>query len=124
MKYSMQRQVILDNVNSRFDHPTAEMIYSDVLKKIPNISLGTVYRNLIKLKELHDIESLYIDNVLHYDAKRDTHQHIRCIKCGEIVDIVMPDLDNILKMVNNNIDHIVIKDNICLNGICNSCKNK
>ena len=45
-RYSYQREVIYNNVMSRKDHPTAEQIYEDVKKEIPNISLGTVYRNL------------------------------------------------------------------------------
>ena len=50
-RYSMQREIVLENVLSRKDHPTAEMIYEDVRETIPNISLGTVYRNLNLLSD-------------------------------------------------------------------------
>ena len=52
VKYSRQREGILRNLQSRRDHPTADMIYDSVRKEYPNISLGTVYRNLTFLTEI------------------------------------------------------------------------
>lgn len=51
MKYSRQRESILNSLNEKLDHPTAEMVYNCVKKEQPNISLGTVYRNLNQLVE-------------------------------------------------------------------------
>lgn len=51
IKYSRQREAILKDLQSRRDHPTADMVYESVRKEYPNISLGTVYRNLAFLTE-------------------------------------------------------------------------
>ena len=50
LKYTRQREAILENIKHRTDHPTADDVYQDVSKTFPNISLGTVYRNLSVLK--------------------------------------------------------------------------
>ena len=58
LKYSRQRESIKENLMNRFDHPTADMVYSDIRKIYPNISLGTVYRNLSLLSDLGEIRKL------------------------------------------------------------------
>ena len=50
-RYSRQREAVLENLRARYDHPTADMIYTDLKKSFPNLSLGTVYRNLAVLCE-------------------------------------------------------------------------
>ena len=52
LKYSRQREVIKECLINRYDHPTADMVYMDVRETFPNISLGTVYRNLQLLTDL------------------------------------------------------------------------
>ena len=58
LKYSRQRESIKVCLQGRKDHPTADMLYTDVRKEFPNISLGTVYRNLSLLSELGEIKRL------------------------------------------------------------------
>ena len=55
LKYSKQRDAILRNLHSRYDHPNADMIFASIREEIPNISLGTVYRNLALLVEMGDV---------------------------------------------------------------------
>ena len=55
IKYSRQRESIVNFLASRTDHPTAETIYQNIKKEFPNISLGTVYRNLSLLEEIGEI---------------------------------------------------------------------
>ena len=58
LNYSKQRQAILEHLQSRKDHPTAEMIYHTLRKSMPNLSAGTVYRNLGLLTELGQVKKL------------------------------------------------------------------
>ena len=58
IKYSRQRESIVNFLASRTDHPTAETIYQNIKKEFPNISLGTVYRNLSLLEERFRQESV------------------------------------------------------------------
>ena len=58
--YSKQREAILNELQNRCDHPTATQVYEGVKKVIPNISLGTVYRNLASLVESGEILSVAV----------------------------------------------------------------
>ncbi len=73
------------------NHPTADQVYDEVRKVIPNISKGTVYRNLLVLEEVGAIVRLHVDGTLsRYEIKRKNHYHFRCEKCGRVSDIDMP----------------------------------
>lgn len=86
-----QREAILEVLRGAHFHPTADWIYNEVRKEIPNISLGTVYRNLRLL--CHKGEILELDlcgTVSRFDARTDNHYHFRCEKCGEVFDLDLP----------------------------------
>ena len=94
LKFSRQRAAILENVKGRKDHPTADMVYSSVRETYPKISLGTVYRNLSLLSEMHQILRLHFgDGTEHYDGDISDHDHFICTKCGKIVDLFKEDVD-------------------------------
>ena len=76
MKYSKQREQILSIISNSYDHPTAYMVYEQVKKDIPNISLGTVYRNLNSLCENKQIRRLAIPNDNDRFDKVDSHCHL------------------------------------------------
>ena len=77
MKFSRQRAAILSFLQSRKDHPSAELVYAYVKKDYPRISLGTVYRNLNQLAEAGVISKLQFD---HFDYDTSPHQHFVCTK--------------------------------------------
>ena len=87
LKYSRQREAIKSFLMTRKDHPTADVVYENVRKEFPNISLGTVYRNLNTLVELNYIQKIKsTDNIDRYD-KILNHSHFICIKCNIIIYI-------------------------------------
>jgi len=72
MKYSRQRELIFETVIQNPVHPTADDIYSLVRTKLPNVSLGTVYRNLNLLSEQGDLYRIQLPNVSdRFDARID-----------------------------------------------------
>ena len=91
MRYSLQREIIKQIVCSTKSHPTADWIYSEAKKKIKNISLGTVYRNLKQLEEFGDIKTIYDGNIARYDWNTEPHNHLKCKNCGDLIDIVLSD---------------------------------
>ncbi len=97
LKYSRQREAILETLISRHDHPTADALYQTLRKDLPHISLGTVYRNLNLLSDIGKIRSIRSeDGIEHYDAETHEHYHLVCRTCGKVLDIPMeavPDLD-------------------------------
>ncbi len=87
MRYSHQRETIRRIINSTDTHPTADWIFSESKKKIPDISLGTVYRNLKQLVENGIIRTIYDGNLTRYDHNTDNHDHLKCKVCGDLFDV-------------------------------------
>ena len=122
--YSKQREAILDVMRQNLIHPTAEEIYNLVVKKEPQISRSTVYRNINILAELGKIKRLKMTvGPDRYDYLYKEHSHIICEKCGKVLDF---HYDFNKDQINKNIlkqteEHIDI-NSIIIYGICDDCK--
>ncbi|NLB91084.1 MAG: transcriptional repressor [Clostridiales bacterium] len=81
-----QRQLILETVLERGDHPSADEIYLEVRKKDDKISRGTVYRNLNLLAQNRQIRQVRTPGTDRFDWRMEQHYHMLCSICGEIVD--------------------------------------
>ena len=125
LRHSHQRDMIYNYLLSSKEHPSAEMIYDELKKIEPNLSLGTVYRNLKLLEELGMVVKVTnVNNVERYDAITSDHIHFVCDKCGAVLDL--PSFDqNIIKerFANNEFGNIEWV-NVILGGTCQKCKNK
>jgi Fur family transcriptional regulator, peroxide stress response regulator len=85
---SIQRDTILRVVKNTTSHPGADWVYDEVRKEIPNISLGTVYRNLRSLAQAGEIRELDIPgSASRFDGSTTKHHHLICEKCGSIFDL-------------------------------------
>ncbi len=83
-----QRRIILDELEKTCRHPSASEIYERVKKRMPHISLGTVYRNLEVLSSRGMIKKLSMPTgQKRFDAGREDHQHVRCVSCGRVDDL-------------------------------------
>ena len=88
MRYSKQREAIWNYLKDRKDHPTADMVYMDIRKTIPAISLGTVYRNIMQLKDIGKLRTVEVgDGIVHFDPDVSIHDHFICKECGEVIDL-------------------------------------
>lgn len=116
MRNTKQRDVIFEIVNNSYDHLTAYQVYEQARSVIPNISLGTVYRNLSNLTEEGKIRKIDVYGIDRYD-KDDLHAHFVCIKCQSIIDV----FDTLLtkdKYIDGN---LVMDYDIKIKGICKKC---
>ena len=105
LKYSKQREMIKDFLMTRKDHPTADIVYTNVRQQNPNISLGTVYRNLTLLADIGEISRIRVgDGVDHFDADTSPHYHFVCTECGSVIDLQMKNLDEIVTLAGANFD--------------------
>ena len=118
MRKSKQRDLILKIINDSYCHPTAYMIYNMCREEMPNISLGTVYRNLNNLVEKQQIRRIKMqDNIDRFDRIENFHAHFICLKCSQIEDLKFE--SNLLK---NEINSNKILDyEISFKGICKNC---
>ena len=90
-KKSKQREKIFYALKGTRSHPTAEWIYEEVRGDLPNISLGTVYRNLHVLKQQGKILELdFGEGTRRYDAFTHDHYHFICEECGSVKDLDIP----------------------------------
>ena len=125
LKYSRQREVIKENLLHREDHPTADMIYMDVREAFPNISLGTVYRNLQLLTDIGEIQKLNVgDGADHFDAKTFPHYHFICSECGSVIDLQMDNIDTIRDIAGVNFDGQIAGHITYFYGVCGNCCKK
>lgn len=123
LKYSKQREYILRYLSGTKEHPTADMVYENLRKDFPKISLGTVYRNLSLLVELGQIQKLSTPGQPdRYDYTTSLHYHFVCTSCGRMIDLPPIDLGDIDEIAGSRFDGIIKGHHCQFYGICAECK--
>lgn len=117
MKNTKQKKVVLDIINNSDNHLDAYEVYESAKKILPNISLGTVYRNLGSLEKEGEIQVIVVDGIKHYD-KVISHYHFVCKMCKRIIDVF--DLD--ISRIKNYNGNVVDDYEVVLKGICVKCQ--
>lgn len=122
MRRSRQRELILDILTGNTAHPTADAIYERARDTEPNISLGTVYRNLKVLAEENKVMTLETqDKKIHYDYNTAAHGHFMCEECGKIYDLFYDDGQAEVLAGKG----YTVKDAKCVYyGVCENCNRK
>lgn len=122
-KYSRQRESIKNFLVDRYDHPTAETVYLHMREQFPNISLGTVYRNLNLLTEIGEIQKLSPGiGPDRFDGNPAPHYHFICSHCGSVLDLEVSGLDHINILASQNFGGSIEGHITYFYGTCPSCK--
>lgn len=123
LKYSKQRESIKNFLVTRYDHPTAETVYLNIRREFPNISLGTVYRNLNLLAEIGEIQKLSPGiGPDRFDGNPAPHYHFICRHCGCVMDLTVSGLDHINILAGRDFDGEIEGHITYFYGACPSCK--
>lgn len=123
MRYSKQREALLRLLKSTRSHPSADWLYAELKKEFPNISLGTVYRNLALLADNGKILKLAAGSGKeHFDGFTDEHSHFVCKKCDLICDIALPEAKKLDAEVERSLGAKVDDRSLVFYGICSSCQ--
>lgn len=121
LKHSKQRDSIKEFLMGRKDHPTAAVVYDNVRRSFPNISLGTVYRNLTLLADIGEISRIHVgDGVDHFDADTSPHYHFICSECGCVRDLDMEGID-LDEIASRNFDGQIECHTVYFHGRCRDC---
>jgi len=121
-RMTRQRKIIYDLLVKHPIHPTAEELYEKVKRELPNISLGTVYRNLEVLCEQgYAVKVPSVDNKMHFDGNTTSHFHIQCEMCGKIVDVTVEKVDIDREEIEEKSGFRCSGYQIRLDGICPEC---
>lgn len=118
------RKVILENLQSRMDHPTAKMVYDSARHIADKLSFATVYNSLEYLVEQGFIKKLDIDSgSARYDAMLANHMHFICKSCGEVLDLPSSDLTGCIPQ-DPRFTFEESDISVTIRGICQDCQSK
>lgn len=125
LRMTRQRKLILEEMRRVKRHLSADQVYDIVRRRLPRISLGTVYRNLEILSELGEIRKLeYAGSIKRFDWNPENHYHIRCMQCGRIDDAPIPPLSGIEQEVRDATDYQINGHHFEFVGLCPACSEK
>ena len=125
-KHSKKRDAILNCMRGTTCHPTAEWVYQQLKPQFPDLSLGTVYRNLAAFKAEGVIDSVGVVNGLErYDGNTIPHAHIVCESCSAVLDAETIELpDELLAHVQQDTGCEIRRYQISFTGVCPNCLQK
>ena len=120
-RFSRQRQMVLDVVKNRTKHPTADKVYEILKKDHPEISLGTVYRDLNTLVDIGKVRRVSIPGEAdRFEGPQEDHQQLYCRSCQKVKSIHISDAQ--LKALIDACPDIVPEDySLTVFGLCNEC---
>jgi Fur family transcriptional regulator, ferric uptake regulator len=123
VRFTSQRRVILDEMSKIDFHPTADDVYDLVKRRLPRISLGTVYRNLDSLADQGIIQKLETcGRQRRYDCNPENHSHVLCTHCGALEDVVMDSLRSFVNSVEEPLGYEIQGVRVEFLGLCPNCR--
>ena len=121
-RMTRQRAEILEELRKTKRHHTADELYSIVRERLPRISLGTVYRNLDFLADSGEIRRLEAaGSTKRFDGDISWHQHVRCLRCGRIGDVMQPLATPPVDGIQVEGFFSIVGSRIEFDGICDEC---
>lgn len=127
LKYSRQRESIKQYLMTTREHPTADEVYMHVKQEFPNISLGTVYRNLNLLTDIGDAVKISTPNGGdRFDGRLEPHNHFLCTKCGRLLDLDldMNSIEEVNRLAAESFDGHIVSSSTLFYGECGDCIKK
>ena len=120
-RHSRQRAQIYQALSTSREHPSAQMVYDALREDLPRLSLGTVYRNLHQMAQEGLIRELE-GPTARFDACLSPHAHMRCMRCGRIVDLPAPNLPRLIQAEESGWQ--VERYTLMFDGVCPACAGK
>lgn len=121
-----KRNAILGYLQRVTNHPSAETIYSDLKPEIPDLSMGTVYRNLSLFKQQGLAVSVAtVKGVERFDGNTDPHVHFICSDCDAVIDLhQLQTPESLSASAAACVGGMVDSCQLCFTGKCRSCCEK
>ena len=123
VKHFKKRDAILACLRSTQEHPSADWIYAKLKPEYPDISLGTVYRNLTLFKQQGLIISLgTVNGIERFDANVHPHVHFICNNCDAVVDLPQMTVpQELCRQAASGSGGEVTACQLTFTGICSNC---
>ena len=121
-----KRNAVLEYLRSTTEHPSAETVYNQLKQQIPDLSMGTVYRNLNLFKQQGMVVSVAtVRGVERFDGNTDPHVHFICSHCDAVIDLMDLQVPEALKgEAESCIGGKVETCQLCFTGLCAECAEK
>ncbi len=121
-RLTIQRALVLEAVRKMKGHVTADEVYDSIAKSYPDISKGTVYRNLNLLSDMGEIRRVEMPSGAdRYDHRCYEHYHAKCTRCGQIFDVDMEFITDLGSGIKNTHGFQFTGHDIMFKGICSEC---
>jgi Fe2+ or Zn2+ uptake regulation protein len=120
-RHTKQLEVIWQAIKDETSHPTAEQIYLKVRRQLPNISLGTVYRNLQKLVGDGKLQVLTLGRTQNFDPLVTEHQHFICEECDQVYNVLLDSRERRLLSRLPDEGFTVTSHKLAFFGRCKQC---
>jgi Fur family ferric uptake transcriptional regulator len=123
-RLTSQRSLIFDIISKGGGHLDAAEIYAEAWRRMPGISLSTVYRAMSKFKELGLVEECHLGQEHHHykTLQNGGHFHLVCLGCGAVIEFEYP----LIKRVRDEVDRArgfkIVNAEVNLSGYCSKCR--
>ncbi len=122
---TIQKDMIRNAVCEMRRHVTANEVYEYIKETYPAIGKGTVYRNLEILVQEGELRKVEVpEGPNRFDFTLRNHYHVRCIKCGEVSDVDMDEIPDLLDKIHDTHGMEFLEYDIAFKGICPKCREK
>lgn len=122
MNKTKQREIILRTIETSTSHPTADDVFQLVRQQLPNISLGTVYRNLGLLTDIGKIRKITVPGEAdRFDQNETWHDHLICAQCGKVMDITLDITPPIMQQLAEKSGMEILGYSLVAHCICPAC---
>jgi Fur family peroxide stress response transcriptional regulator len=123
LRVTPQRVAVYEQIIGSKEHPSVSMVFEQVRKQFPEISLDTVNRTLRTIAELGLARTVPgCGGAKRFDADLVCHQHFQCVKCGKIIDFACPAFENTKLPREIREEFTVLTKTLYVQGICKKCR--
>ncbi len=122
-RMTRQKRAVLDELLTMKTHPTADEVYARVRRRLPRVSLGTVYRNLERLSADGLIRTLTLaGKQRRFDGCPGEHDHVRCLGCGRIDDVPASSTGDAAQRIRRSLNYDITGRRLEFMGFCPRCR--
>ena len=121
VRKSKPREIILEELQKLNTHPRGDELYGLVRQRWPQISMGTVYRNLNFLRRQGMVDEIFCGDFNRYDGNTSRHPHFLCRRCKQLRDVEASGLPAKIEIVGLEDSSQVEGHYIVFYGLCNCC---
>ncbi len=120
-KITVQRTLILEYLQQAKDHPSARKVFVEVRKKLPRLSLSTVYRTLAELKKQNLVREIVVEGESRYETNFQDHLDFYCLRCRRVIDIPKVEILELKRRLTE--EGFEVRESFFLaKGICPHCQ--